>query len=485
MSMRTSLDPHDPASNTPSISSKNALLHFHEVAQRVKAYRHFLEKNGVDPASIVTEDDFKRVPPTSKSNYFSQYSPDELSWDNTMNRSHFISTSSGSSGKPFFWPRGDIHGETVGEMFRYLFEDIIGSKEGSTLCIISMAFGQWIAGFEFYNAINRTRSNGSVITIITSSLEVSDVLNKARDLSHMYDRVVITGYPPFIKDILELGLKSGIAWEKQDVHLITAGEPFSEHWRDYVLGLIGKGKRIYDITNVYGMSEVGVVGHETPISILLRRYFADSPVLSKENITSLYQYYPSVRYLEVEGASDLLLTANADFPLVRYETRDMGGIATLADIVSDRKDELAQQAEYHGVDLALWQLPFVYLLGRRDFSVTLYGLNIYTENVKMSLDDAGFASQLSGLFIMEVIEKDEQLNQQLRITIELDRDIPVSETLRDAIRRAITTGLRRYNSEYAKLHASLGTTVEPHIILVPYGDLETIRGKKHKWVKRK
>ena len=301
----------------------------------------------------------------------------------------------------------------------------------------------------------------------------------------MYDRVVITGYPPFIKDILELGLERGIQWPMHDVHLISAGEPFSESWRSYVLSLLGEHKHIYDITNVYGMSEVGVVGHETPKSILLRREFSHTPLLSLENITSLYQYYPSVRFLEVKDDHGLLLTANADFPLVRYETRDMGGVARFEDIVTEGEyGHYKEVATENNVDLEQWTLPFVFLLGRRDFSVTLYGLNIYTENIKMALDDTDLAPSLSGLFIMEVVDKDERLNQQLHITIEMDRDVAPTDALCTAIKTAIIAGLQRYNSEYTKLRSSLGSKVDPEISLVRYGQIDTVRGKKHKWVRK-
>lgn len=480
------LAPHVQSHNSHAKSFASALALFHKASTRVTAYADFLQKYEVNPKHIVTESDFKKLPKINKENYFSNYSPAELSWDNSFTSSQYISTSSGSSGKPFFWPRGEIHDHVAADVFQNIFEDILGSQKGSTLCIISLAFGQWIAGFEFYNAICRTRDRGNKITLVTSGIEATDVINKMKNLAHMYDRVVIAGYPPFLKDIVEHGISEGITWSDHDVHLIPAGEPFTEKWREHVLKLLGKEKSIHGIVNVYGMSECGIVAHETAQSVLLRHNFETGALLgvpSIENITCLYQYYPTKRFIEIEEDSSILLTSDADFPLVRYETRDMGGTFELGDISKNNQERISDLAKASNIDFDKWQLPFVYLLGRKDFSVTLYGLNIYTDNIKMSLDTDELSDTLSGLFIMEVVE-DEQLNQRLTITIELEKNKTSSEELSQTIVSALIAGLRTYNSEYSKLYSSLGERTYPHVVLVAYGALDTVRGRKHKWVKR-
>src|SRR4051812_9528598 len=94
---------------TPAVEDvgfRNALYLFHQASQRVPAYIDFLKRHGVKPEFIKTKADFRSVPRTEKPSYISQYSLAEMSWDGTLSAARYISTSSGSTGTPFFWPRG-------------------------------------------------------------------------------------------------------------------------------------------------------------------------------------------------------------------------------------------------------------------------------------------------------------------------------------------------------------------------------------------
>src|SRR5262245_12663454 len=100
---------------------KKAVALFHEAARRSPADKNFLDKLGVRPSSITTTDDFARLPRTDKPSYISQYSLEELSWDGTLETARYISTSSGSTGMPFFWPRGVVQDAMTGDIFRALY----------------------------------------------------------------------------------------------------------------------------------------------------------------------------------------------------------------------------------------------------------------------------------------------------------------------------------------------------------------------------
>ena len=197
----------------------------------------------------------------------------------------------------------------------------------------------------------------------------------------------------------------------------------------------------------------------------------------------LYQYYPSARFFEVVGESSLVLTANAGLPLIRYDTRDSGGILAHEKVMTACGKQLSDAAKQHGTDLKKWQLPFVYLYGRKDLSISLYALNIYVENVKHALENSKFSSHLSGLFTMGV-EHTENLDQQFAVTVELSRSSEPSATLADALMHEIVASLRKLNTEYSKLHSVVGERAMPKITLVRYGEIQTVPGRKHKWVKR-
>lgn len=481
------LTPHSTDANSERRAFKRALNLFHEAARRVPAYRDFLSKTKIKHDAIRTKSDFARIPIVDKNNYISQYRLEDLSWDGVLTSAKYISTSSGSTGTPFFWPRGHNQDITVGMIFQRLYENIFGTKDGSTLCANSFALGTWIAGLEFYNATKWAADRGNRIVMITPGIDKTEAVNEIKKLASSFRRVVITGYPPFVKDIIELGKASGVEWKRLDVRLLTGGEAISETWRDYVLAMIGKKDNLASIINVYGMAESGVVAHETPVSIIFRRILRemsriDTTLPDHDKIMGLYQYYPTARYFEVVSEDSLVLTANAGLPLIRYNTRDRGGILDFSEVMHQGGDRVIRAARKHHVDLKKWRLPFVYLYGRKDLSVSFYALNVYVENIKYALEPLFVASRLSGLFVMRV-EHMANLDQRLEITIELSRGHAPSAVLNKSIAKLVASRLCQVNTEYAKLFSAIGSRALPKIRLVRYGEIQTIPGRKHKWVK--
>lgn len=483
------LDPSSSLLNSKKRSFARALRLFHEAAERVPAYKHFLKKERIRHTSIENENDFMQIPLTDKPNYFSRYSLKELSWDGSLEHAKYVSTSSGSTGTPFFWPRGEEQDHVVGLMQQNIYRHIFGAYQGTTLFVNSFSLGTWIAGIEFFNAARWAAEHGTQVTIVTPGIDCVETINQIKRLSPLFSRIILAGYPPFIKDILEHGIERGVDWKCMDIRLLFAGEAVSEKWRAWVLGLIGKNEwSPTQTTNIYGMAETGVVAHETPISQLLcrnlknlaqtRPYFPDT-----SRVTGIYQYYPLARYFEIVSSDSIVLTANAGLPLIRYNTRDNGGILLQNDLVDVVDESFALLAKRNGISLAQWQLPFVYLYGRKDLSVSLYALIIYNENIKYALEHSRYYTRLSGLFTMTVVHT-RNMNQQLRILIEMSKGTRPTTSFRNALTEEIINNVSSVNSEYAKLYSAVGTRARPHITLVPYGNIQTIRGKKHKWVKR-
>lgn len=462
----------------------NALRLFQSCAKRVPAYKHFLEVHNINPATIVTREDFKQLPRTDKPTYVSQYSLAEMSWDGTLDAAKYVSTSSGSTGVPFFWPRGSVQDEATGRMFQRMFSDILNGETGNTLFVNSFALGTWIAGFEFYNAAKWVSDQGLKITTVTPGIDRNEAVHQIRKLSALYSRIVLAGYPPFIKDILDHGTESGIDWSSLDLRLMVAGEAVSIDWKNRILERIGKAGQYQCFVNIYGMAEAGVVAHDTPLAQLVREHTDLLPAGTVEThdglpVTGVYQYYPNLRYFEAESGQALALTAESGLPLIRYDTRDTGGIIERS-VVSD--SVFKEVAASHNIDTSKWNLPFVYLNGRKDLSISLYALMIYVENIKYALESSPYSALLSGLFTMSVDHTDE-LDQHFMIHTELNgSEIP--DGLTETLTKHILDKLCSVNSEYAKLLASVGDRARPHVILVPKGHISTVPGRKHKWVKR-
>lgn len=471
---------------TPPKGFRKAMALFKEAARRVPAYKDFLQKNGIDPSRIFTPEDFAKLPRMDKPNYMSQYSLEERCWDGSLLHARYISTSSGSTGVPFFWPRGVAQDATTGHMFRNIYKNIFSVGEERVLFVNSFALGTWIAGFEFYNATKWVGDQDGRVTIVTPGIDKHEAVNQIRKLAPLFDRIVIGGYPPFVKDIIDGCEHAGIDVANLNLHLLVAGEAISIAWKQRMLERVGKPERYDTLVNIYGMAESGVVAHDTPLAQLLREHIPSLPdgrVVTHDGlpVTGVYQYYPELRYFEAMPGEALALTTDAGLPLIRYDTRDTGGILQHS-IVNELPEPAVREAIRLGIDLDKWQQPFVYLNGRKDLSISLYALMIYVENIKYALENSSYAPMLSGLFTMSV-EHTDNLDQQFTIKIELSGNAAPPE-LSGILQKEVVEKLCAVNSEYAKLLISVGDKAKPTIELLPHGHIHTMPGRKHKWVKR-
>ena len=63
-------------------------------------------------------------------------------------------------------------------------------------------------------------------------------------------------------------------------------------------------------------------------------------------------------------------------------------------------------------------LPFVYVFGRSNFTVSYFGANIYPENVSVGLEQPEIRDWVTGKFVMQVKE-DADKNRFLSVVVEL------------------------------------------------------------------
>jgi phenylacetate-CoA ligase len=452
-------------------ADKKALQLFKAASSQVPAYKDFLKQNKIDPKKINKIEDFRELPYVDKENYISRYNLDQLSWNGVLRSTIGFPMSSGSSGEPYFWPTGLSQEIDSIELFSKLIRNIVEDRNESVLFISSFALGTWKAGIEVYDSIKGIAENDSRISIVTPSIDKKEAVKQIKHLEKYFDCIILSGYPPFVKDILQLGQDEGINFSEINLYLLTAGEAFSENWRDAVLSLIGRPSECNRLINFYGMAETGIIGFETEITIGLRRSALTDvgvyEMIGGDRATALYAFDPSMRYLETQG-DRLLLTTNSGIPLIRYDTRDEGGLLD------------HEEVQYlHNKD----KLSCVYLYGRRDVSATLYGVNIYIENVKKALENKKIASKVSGLFVMEA-KHNKKMDQHLQVTVELSKKSKPTLALRKEISTLLFDTLNTLNAEYNKLASSIGNKAKPRIKLVEYGKIQSAPGKKHRWVKK-
>jgi hypothetical protein len=121
------------------------------------------------------------------------------------------------------------------------------------------------------------RREGLPVTVATPGNNVDEILRVVDELGPRFDQVVLAGYPPFVKNVVDSGRSRGVDWPALSIRLLLAGEVFSEEWRTLVGERAGMRRPESDSVSLYGTADAGVLGTETPLSVHIRRFLAADP----------------------------------------------------------------------------------------------------------------------------------------------------------------------------------------------------------------
>lgn len=468
-----------------------ALSLFKEAAARVPAYKDFLKKQNISPDSVRTIQDFVHVPSVDKNNYLRAYSLPELSWDGKlMDEHHLYASTSGSTGEPMYFPRTKKQTEQYALLAELYLRAQYKIQNRSTLYVNCFAMGAWIGGLFTYQAVERLAERGNYpLHLITPGLAKDEALKAIRKLAPLYDQVVIGGYPPYVKDLIDQGEEEGMDWKKYHVQFVFSAEGFSEKFRDYVAKRAGQDNVLRGSLNHYGTVELGTMAYETPLAAFIRRASLNDEKLFAElfgqagRLPTVAQYLPEQFYFETVNGG-LVCTADGGLPLVRYDLKDQGGIWEFDDMVA--AVERAVPGHAHaltdaGIEDTVFQLPFVYLYERADFTVVLYGANIYPEHIRRALEYKACAKFATGKCAIRIVESRAR-EPRLEVNVELRRGLQPDSKLAKVVEKEVVQVLLADNSEYRSNHAHLRRKMIPRIKLWPFNDPKYFSGRgKQKW----
>jgi phenylacetate-CoA ligase len=468
------------------VDAENALLAlFQKVATVVPAYRAFLTAQDIDPKEIQSFEQFRSLPLVTKDNYLRRYQLSELCYDGKLSNCDMIAVSSGSTGKPSFWPRFVTDELQIATRFEQIFHDSFEADRRSTLAVICFALGTWVGGMYTTNCCRYLASKGYPITIVTPGNHKDEIFRVVRELGESFEQVVLLGYPPFLKDAIDSGRQKGVDWAQYQIKLVMAGEVFSEEWRSLVGDRMGSSNPCYDSASLYGTADAGVLGNETPLSICIRRFLATHPEAARElfgesRLPTLVQYDPRSRYFETTDAGTLLFSGDNGIPLLRYHIADNGGLISFEEMLAFLAERDFDPRSHVG-DRGVRPLPFVYVFGRSHFTVSYFGANIYPENVTVGLEQPAIREWVTGKFVLQVRE-DRDRNRWLSVVVELAPGVDGNESKQAAIATSIQTQLLRLNSEFANY--VLPEYQTPQIMLTSIGDSEYFPiGVKHRYTR--
>ncbi len=462
-----------PARILASVGQLRAERAAWRAVRNVPAYRWFLQDAGVSGPSLFPLGILGRLPETDKRSYVDRYDLLErcvggaVPYPGTT-----IDESSGSTGTPYNWIRGrrerEVAHRNIGFFARYAF----GTEPLVTINAFSM--GAWAAGFNMSLGMMRhgiVKSTGPDIDKILSTLGY---------LGSGY-RFLISGYPPFLKHLLDEGDRRGFPWADYQVHALVGGEGMTEELRDLLLTRFASVYSGYGATDI----EIGMAG-ESPVSIALRRLARARPDLRAElfgsdsRLPMVFQYNPLIHFLEVNAEHEVVCTVSRlDLlaPRIRYNVHDEGGLVDF--------DTAAAALRRFGYDIAdlgsapetagprgplPWvkpiPLPFLWIHGRRDATISIMGANIYPEDIETIVyRDAELVPRLHS-FLLTTVD-DETGTPRPSVALELTDQAGVDDAWRARMSDRLRDGLRNLNIDYRSSIVEFPGAMQP--IVMTYG----------------
>jgi phenylacetate-CoA ligase len=468
------------------LRKKNLIQVFKRTVKNVPAYKNFLKLNRVELAKVNTLGDFENLPSINKRNYFHVNSFDKIIESGSLeNNSMVLTSTSGSTGQPTYFPRLealDLQYSVLAEFF------VNNGPKGSTLFVDCFGMGVWIGGLISYQAFRYMSLRGYPVTIITPGVNKKEIFHCLKQMAPNFDNVIIAGYPPFIKDVIDEAPLEGINFKKFKTRLLFAAESFTEKFRDYLARAVKIKDVHHDTLNIYGSAELGAMAFETPTTIFIRRLAIKHPriymnLFNTDKTATLAQYNPMFVNFEAMNGR-VLITAESASPFVRYEIGDNGGVLSINEIKSKFKDsgiDLDREIKKAGIKIT--NLPFVYVYERTDLSTKLYGAIIYPEPIRNGLQDPKLYKYVTGKFTM-ITKFDKKENEFLEINVELKVGVKSSNHIKKLCEDLILNHLLKKNAEYKNNYSSIPHKVKPRIVLWPNSDpVHFTVGAKQKWVK--
>ncbi|HNX90544.1 MAG TPA: phenylacetate--CoA ligase family protein [Candidatus Omnitrophota bacterium] len=458
-----------------------AFKEFLTAYRKVPAYKKFLEKSDWSCESTNSDEIFKSLPITDKPNYVLPYTTEERCLNgNFFHKGVVIDESSGSTGIPYNWVRGRREREIVKDLIGVYLRYCYGDKKYIVLNTFSM--GAWATGF------NMALAAQALGVVKSTGPDVEKILHTLRFFGNKYP-YILNGYPPFLKYLFDEGEKAGFNWHDYDIHALVGGEGMSEGLRDY---LLRNAKTVY---SGYGASDLEIgMGGENPLTVMIRKICLKDAAIRKtlfgedQRLPMLFQYNPIDHFVEIIDR-EIVVTISKPWtlsPRIRYNIKDEGGMITF--------DEMQEKLRVHGVNIKdlekkcnypRWYVPFLFVYGRKDSTVSVMGANIYPEDVESIVySDLLLASSINSFSIS--LEEDAQGNPRPCFEFELLKGAQKAE-VEETLSHLLSSGLAKLSLDYKKAKDEYPQAVEPIIRIFgmhegPFKD-DCIRIKK-RYVKK-
>lgn len=453
------------------IAKQRAIRAFEISASVVPAYTHFLNK--CKNHEFIKIDGIN-IPITDKNNYIKKYDIISRCVYGKLNTKTGITIdeSSGSSGIPNNWIRSKDEKENshifIRNYTRYLFGD------NNIITINAFSLGAWATGINMGNALEK-------ITIVKNV--GADALAVLRTLNFFKEKYkyIICGYPPFLKHLIDEATRTKFPLHKYHMMGIVGGEGMSETLRDFI------AKYINPVFSGYGASDLEIgMAAETPLSIAIRRIAWKNKQVHKElfgtnndknesidtRLPMLFQYNPMEHYATTNDKGELIFTitrSNLVSPRIMYNIHDKGGVIKFSDMIKKLKNlgynlDNEISAKYNV------KLPFIWVHGRIDYTISIMGANIYPEDIEDILySDKSLAQKINSYYLSVRENKDGTINPI--IVIELNKGIlPENIPSNDILENIINTKMKKKNADFEQATKEYNDAIYIKVEIFEFGN---------------
>lgn len=428
---------------------------FFRALRRVPTYAQFVNSQASDHDSI---------PETDKESYIKAFPIESRCLNGKIPSTNvLIDESAGSTGIPYNWVRLSSERYQSHLFISYFATYCYGAKPWITINAFSM--GSWATGLNMGIALQKN----SIVK--NTGPDIPKIFHTLSFFGKGYP-YLITGYPPFLKYLIDTAEKQGFPLKDYLLNALVGGEGMSEGLRDYLLPYFQKVYSGYGATDL----EIGIAG-ETPTTVAIRRLAGYNPEVRKRlfsgdfRLPMIFQYNPLMHYIEINNNREVIITITRSSilsPRIRYNIHDEGGIA--------RYDEVAEILAKTGHDIRslrgpectnILRLPFLWIYGRRDYTISIMGANIYPEDIEQSLYNATDLSRITRSFCQSLSESS---GGEVRPCFNFEITEKPSEELEKRFSNSILKHLKEINADFRKSWEENPKTMIPEIHLYNLGE---------------
>ena len=446
----------NPRSNVPRVgglgSEELAEKQARRAEQVVPAYKLFLKRTPLPKNS-----GFRKRPLTDKTSYIAAYEFPKLLADN-YERTFTIFRSSGSSGRPAYWPQlKDDHAASIAELRAFL-ERVFSINRSKTVAIVGLSLGSWIGGEHMAWALKTlAMSTPYPFTVFAPGNQYDEIIEMIRGVDPFVDQVLLLLCPSAIAHLLLRAEESGRPLSLKKLRYLVLGEAFPESLRVSLLRRTGVGRQIPLLFSVYGSADTGILGVESPASVALRQLCVSEPELAASLeigpvVPHFFHFAARETFVEDVGG-ELCVTKWQGIPLIRYNLHDRVRLYRWKTVRESLLCSERMAPEAAGLKALIAAagdgLPdLVAVEGRADSSLILCGTNLTEAMLDNAVKCKELEKLLSGAYQASIQYEGER--QFLAFELECRPKVPIGEPLVRTIYRELVQSLGRVQPEFLK-----------------------------------